>query len=130
MPIENRNPATVRHATGYITPYFRLATHLGYVCGVASDTEKPWDDRRRDIRLDLSEAIAHLSTLEPLDLYISPETIGLLSQVQADIQRIYDAPEEATINTDLQNCCHNLTAAIAKVEFDTTGVTATAGTEI
>src|SRR5574343_381245 len=129
MPIENRNPATSRYATGYITPYFRLATHLGYVCGVASDTDKPWDARRSDIRNDLAEAIDHLRTLDPIELYISPATIDLLAQVQSDILQIQENPQEDTITTDLQNCCHNLTAAIAKVEYDTTGSMATAGTE-
>lgn len=129
--IENRNTATVRHADGYITPYFRLATHLGYCYGVASNTSIEWATRKTDIASDLREALAHIATARDHSPYVSVDTCTELQTLYNDIdhlQRGLDTEEETL--AALITCSHNATYAMAKLEHDLMGYAATAGTEI
>jgi hypothetical protein len=129
--IQNRNTATERHASGYITPYFRLATHLGYCYGVASNTAMPWDDRKRDISLDLAEALRHISDAREASAYVSIDTCTELQSLYDDILAIQtgEATEEDTLAA-LIAASHNAAYAMSKMEHDMIGYDASAGTEI
>ena len=131
MAIENRNTATERHARGYIAPYFRLSTHLGYCYGVASNTAMPWDERKRDISSDLVEALRHIDSTQEPSAYVSVDTCTELQSLRDDIDHIQRGLEtEADTLAALLTVSHNAAYAMAKMERDMVGYDATAGTEI
>ena len=129
--IQNRNTATERHARGYITPYFRLATHLGYCYGVASNTAMPWDERKRDIASDLAEALRHIDAVQEHSAYVSVDTCTELQSLREDLHDIIgDLDNEEETLPALITASHNAAYAMAKMEHDMVGYDATAGTEI
>jgi len=131
--MESRSTATERLATGFIAPYIRVATHIGYALAKLNDVAEDDDgtDAMRDIRADLYEARGHLNGTYDSSPFLKTETINDLNLIKTDIETIH--ADEATMEEfqlKIQMLAQNLAAAGAMMEFDCTGEPVTEGTEI
>jgi len=133
----NPEPATSTEAVGYMAPYTRVATHIGYcIAWVNSTSDENWlmDDITESgspeaatnqlVVDDLKEASLHLArTAEPLNAFVNQTQVGLMDELRDQLTwlEMNLSRDRSEALTELQTLADNLAYAAAEFERHVTG---------
>lgn len=134
MTLQRLNPEspTSVDAIGYMAPYVRIATHVGFcIQWVASTSDEEWANpneicaSEERVCVDLRETLAHLNTnVETLPTaFVNQQQVDRMGAVRGMIINLIDnAPEERhEMLSDLQTLADALAYAAACFERSVTG---------
>lgn len=123
-------------AHGFLAPYIRVATHLGFqIAWLGLTTDEDWanEDSSSEVAtksrliFDLQEAKMHVSTAAMVapNAYVSAEMVGLMNRFREQLDELLvDMPtERTTVLTELTTLAHNLAYVAARLERSFTGST-------
>ena len=130
--MQTRSTTTHRMATGFIAPYIRVATHIGYALHMVSSTsDDDWTDTHADLRADFREALGHLQEGYADSAFLNPSAIDALRAIRDDIVECIDTEgTREEMQTALQTLATNIAWAGMLLERAVTGAEVTEGTEI
>jgi hypothetical protein len=145
LPLLNPHPPTEQEATGFIAPYIRIATHLGFVIAwVDAMTQEEWENTeaqlntKQDILDELREARQHLIHNEFLSAtaYVKEDTVSLMKTLETQFTELIELLQTTTARMvagsnmrsdtilNLKVLANNIAYAGAQLERSFTGSTA------
>ena len=130
--MESLSTTTHRMATGFVAPYLRIATHVGYALATVNNaTDDDWEVKREDIRADFREALGHIDNSYDVTPFLNESARDALVSINGNVVEIIDLDGDKTeMQEARQVLASNVAWAGALMERSVTGADVTEGTEI
>ena len=128
----NSTPVELTMARGYMAPYVRVATHLGYcIAWISATSDAEWiapeeeSTATRDrVRTDLLECENHLNQTDYVPTaFVGDECDNHMTQIKEQVSELARALPEVRSDAliEVQTLTNNLAYAAASFERHTTG---------
>jgi hypothetical protein len=136
MTLQRLNPhqAESAEARGYMAPYVRVATHIGYdIAWIGATTDAEWAEppsestaTRDRIREDLAEAHRHLilnSNMDSPSAFVGEAQVGHMLTLKNQVAELQSSLAENRSDAllELQVLADNLAYAAAQYEYHVSG---------
>jgi len=119
-------------ARGFLGPYVRVATHLGYcIAWVSATTDEEWSEplseataTQERVKADLQAARNHLAeSSNPATDFVGDEQSNHMAQILMQIVELSDSlpQNRSEAMVDIQTLANNLAYAAAMFEYHVTG---------
>lgn len=131
MQLSRKHRPIEEQATGIIAPLVKAAGHFGYSIRVAEmATDESWEEDRKNIFVDLKEALMHLQMISGPTPFVGPEPIEWLHVLINETGEMAEAGSHAEdddeytkemVIANLQALMHDCANVARLVEYDCTG---------